>query len=438
MRPHGMRELLALSTLCAGLASAQQYVVFSEANTTNTPSARALASYALQTTTLEETGALGTFVWRFGGALATGAERATDELFMLDMQTMQWRERNDVAGDTPTARRGASLSFAPAASTAFLFGGENAQQTKLGELDALILGSSTSDTPQWQRGALAAGTATPPARTEHTATVVTLHWRAGEPTGLLVFGGAGASGYLADIHEYDIDWRVWRVPADVSGTPPSARKSHAAALLLESTVVIVGGEGSAGYSDDVHLYDTSRNHWSTPDRETTTGSYPPKRAGHVVQVCALRPHATFCCRKVKSRRAGAVPHFCGSPRSRLHVAGGQSGGVHVRRPPVWRGLQRPVVILSDARRRGPRPMDEPDADVRLALRALGPLVTAQHQHAAPLRRLRRARAHHSGHVDDDAGMRLEPHDDGDARIILRRRRLVRRRDGLRVAHPARR
>ena len=269
-----MLHLLAL------LAPAENYVVFEAQQTTNQPPASALAAYVLQHT-MSETSALGRYVWRFGGL--GESTLASNELWMLDMQSSAWTERSDATGAVPTARRGATLSLR-GNSAAYLFGGETAGLVKLQDMHALDIGLDSSATPAWQ--AIATGGTVPTARSDHTATVVNLHSRAGEPLGLLVFGGVDDdSRALDDLHEFDYALETWSSPT-TSGVPPAARKGHAAARLLEDTVAVVGGTDPAppDFFMDVHLYDVKRAAWSTPAVQATVAQPPVGRAGHTMLV----------------------------------------------------------------------------------------------------------------------------------------------------------
>ena len=158
---------------------------------------------------------------------------------MLDLQTGAWTERN-ADGAYPTARRGASFVVLSQKS-AYLFGGESASMVRRQDMFLLHLGSGSSTVPRWEAVVYGDLLTVPPARTEHTATVVPLFEQAGAPLGMIIFGGMdGDSRPLADLHEFDFNTWTWR-ELSPTGTPPTARKGHAACLLLNSLLAVFGG-----------------------------------------------------------------------------------------------------------------------------------------------------------------------------------------------------
>merc|ERR1719506_2967121 len=77
----------------------------------------------------------------------------------------------------------------------------------------------------------------PSARSEHSATGASLLARAGEPSGMLVFGG---------VHLYDIARNTWIQPAPVSTSQrPGGRDGHVMAILGE-TAYVYGGVNAQG------------------------------------------------------------------------------------------------------------------------------------------------------------------------------------------------
>ena len=177
------------------------------------------------------------YAWVFGGINA--ANGALNDLWMLDLQTGAWTERN-ADGAYPTARRGASFVVLSQKS-AYLFGGESASMVRRQDMFLLHLGSGSSTVPRWEAVVYGDLLTVPPARTEHTATVVPLFEQAGAPLGMIIFGGMdGDSRPLADLHEFDFNTWTWR-ELSPTGTPPTKRKGHAACLLLNSLLAVFGG-----------------------------------------------------------------------------------------------------------------------------------------------------------------------------------------------------
>ena len=268
-------RLAAAATLLATAVRAEDYVAFQQLATTGSPEPRALAATVLQHT-VAENAALGRYAWVFGGLDA--AMGALNDLWMLDMQTNAWTQRA-ADGASPAARRGSSFVVLSQRS-AYLFGGESASRTRFNDMHLLHLGSGTTTTPRWEAIVYNSTSVLPPARTEHTATVVPLVEQVGDPLGMLVFGGADDSSRpLDDLYEFDFATLSWRALSP-SGTPPPARKGHSSCLLLNSLLAVFGGanqEVPTVYSD-VHLYDLHRNTWL---QTTAVGSeLPAARDGH--------------------------------------------------------------------------------------------------------------------------------------------------------------
>ena len=167
------------------------------------------------------------------------ANGALNDLWMLDLQTGAWAERN-ADGAYPAARRGASFVVLSQKS-AYLFGGESASRVRRQDMFLLHLGSGSSTVPRWEAVVYGDLLTVPPARTEHTATVVPLFEQAGAPLGMIIFGGTdGDSRPLADLHEFDFNTWTWR-ELSPTGTPPTARNGDAACLLLNSLLAVFGG-----------------------------------------------------------------------------------------------------------------------------------------------------------------------------------------------------
>ena len=88
------------------IAANEQYVVFTEQDTSNDPPSRALAASVLQHSLGSETSSLGRYAWLFGGLDASMVAR--NDLWSLNVQTGAWSSR-PADGDAPAARYGASM-----------------------------------------------------------------------------------------------------------------------------------------------------------------------------------------------------------------------------------------------------------------------------------------------------------------------------------------
>ena len=269
---------------CAFLASllpsvaAEDYAAWQSLTYTNRPPARALASAVLQHT-LADTSALGRYVWLFGG-LDTSLG-ALNDLWRLDMQSGAWSSYAP-HGPEPMARRGATLALSESRA-AYLFGGETAGRVRLNDLFILHLGASAGATPFWENIVANVSGTMPSARSEHSATTASLLARTGEPNGLVVFGGVGATGVaLDDLHALDYATLTWEALAP-SGVRPQARKGHAACLVLNSILAVFGGSNPdvPVFFGDLHLYDIARNTWLQP-APTSSSLRPGGRDGHTM------------------------------------------------------------------------------------------------------------------------------------------------------------
>jgi YD repeat-containing protein len=101
------------------------------------------------------------------------------------------------------------------------------------------------------------------ARVFHTATQL--------PNGkVLVVAGQGSAGYLASAELYDPRNNNWQS----AGALIVPRRFHTATLLPSGKVLVAGGFNDAGYVKSAQLYDPAANSWSP------TADLPMGRAGH--------------------------------------------------------------------------------------------------------------------------------------------------------------
>lgn len=103
---------------------------------------------------------------------------------------------------------------------------------------------------------------------------------------LYVFGGYGRDECQTnDVHVFDTTKQMWSKPM-VKGTPPSPRDSHTCTTVGHRLFVFGGTDGSSPLKD-LHILDTDSNNWSSP---TTRGEGPAAREGHSA---ALIGHRLF-------------------------------------------------------------------------------------------------------------------------------------------------
>lgn len=89
-----------------------------------------------------------------------------------------------------------------------------------------------------------------------------------------LFGGAGASGPLADLWRYDFGADAWE-PRTPDGPSPQARSGHAAILVDDMGLVVLGGTDVDGtVLDDAWVYSPLSNDWT---ERSASGEVPPAR-----------------------------------------------------------------------------------------------------------------------------------------------------------------
>ncbi|CAM6124228.1 unnamed protein product [Calypogeia fissa] len=103
---------------------------------------------------------------------------------------------------------------------------------------------------------------------------------------LYVFGGYGRDDCQTnDVHVFDTTKQMWSKPM-VKGTPPSPRDSHTCTTVGNRLFVFGGTDGSSPLKD-LHILDTDSNSWSSP---IPRGEGPAAREGHSA---ALIGHRLF-------------------------------------------------------------------------------------------------------------------------------------------------
>lgn len=187
----------------------------------------------------------------FGGCASGFGPCPLDDLWQLDAALPGWTE---LAITGPSARTHPALASIGASGHALMFGGQaSGNQNDLWLVDA--------GTPSWRQ--LTPASAPPPARNGHNA--IWIDSPAGDACGrLLVFGGAGSGGELADLWSFapprssgpapvihairttggvelrwasapGIAWEAWR------DTRPDFEPGDAGAVLLTSPITIAAG-----------------------------------------------------------------------------------------------------------------------------------------------------------------------------------------------------
>jgi N-acetylneuraminic acid mutarotase len=262
-----------------GGAVAEDYVVYQERTTTNTPAARTLAAAVLHHAT-NAASAVGRFIWLFGGMDASLASR--NDLWRLELSTNAWTAASP-GGDTPSSRQGHSMILHR--SKAYMFGGEAAGNTKLQDLYMLHLDGTPNAEPIWEDITSNTTNTPPPRRTKHTASLVRLKNVAGDPWGMIIFGGLDRFGNaLNDMYQLNLDTLEWDALVVSGATLPQQRMRHAACTIDDDFVVIFGGAHTSTAEptlfNDVRLYDVYRGTWR--EAVPVSSLRPVERDGHVM------------------------------------------------------------------------------------------------------------------------------------------------------------
>lgn len=85
---------------------------------------------------------------------------------------------------------------------------------------------------------------------------------------------------LDDIMCLDTEIYLW-FPPTISGKPPSPRSGHAAALVNDAALVVLGGKAGRKWRNDCYLLDVERWHWQL---QSPAGAAPAPRSYHSATV----------------------------------------------------------------------------------------------------------------------------------------------------------
>ena len=150
----------------------------------------------------------------FGGALAYGDKRKTNDLFVTNLDRMVWHKKSESAGDRPCERDGHATVFDRARKRLLVFGGRSADKKRLNDLFAYDMAAD-----KWTQ--LSPDGDKPAAR--ENATMVLLN----DITAVL-FGGKGQGQRYNDLHFLDLTGvhGAWSQPV-CGGQVPSPRQDVA-------------------------------------------------------------------------------------------------------------------------------------------------------------------------------------------------------------------
>lgn len=234
-----VRSLLFLA--CIGRACGVDfYVSYQQQSSATHPTARALSVAVLQHI-VGGSAPLGLYLWLFGGlSMSTSSLR---DLWMFDLQARAWTSIT-ANGSIPTSRQAATAVLYQ--QDAFLFGGQTTSgggttTNPLNDMFVLHLGAPGVN-PVWKSVTYnASSKVIPVARSHHTVVAATLAQFTNMPSGMILFGGVDQTGAaLGDLYAFEFGASLWH-SLSPSGTAPQKRQGHAACLLLNSLMALMGG-----------------------------------------------------------------------------------------------------------------------------------------------------------------------------------------------------
>ncbi len=197
-------------------------------------------------------------------------------VLLLAARAHAWVETTDrwapMPGEPAAARGGASWIADTPHNRLVLFGGQRLAAGNLTPLNDTWRFDLTTRT--WEP--LPTFGTLPPARYRHTAIYDAPRHR------MLIYGGLGSGGYLADLWSLDLDTRTWTQIA-TTGLVPAARARHNAIYdLMRDRMVVFGGNEGTVMSDTLHALDLGTLTWSrlTPKLQAPT---PRQAAGMAYQ-----------------------------------------------------------------------------------------------------------------------------------------------------------
>eukprot|EP00887_Chlorella_sp_A99_P001853 scaffold19.g1853.t1 len=162
----------------------------------------------------------------------------------------------------PLPRCGASLTYLPgpggAPGKAYLFGGHDPVAGAIYD-DLLASAWGCLDTDSWELSAVALprGAPRPPGRHSHVAGPY-------QQRALVLFGGAGLRGPLADVWLFDAADGEWRCLSGVLEEEecPAPREMAAGTMISDAGLLVHGGRGADGaLLDDLCIFDGRAGRW---------------------------------------------------------------------------------------------------------------------------------------------------------------------------------
>ncbi|MGQ0796780.1 MAG: Kelch repeat-containing protein [Methanobacteriota archaeon] len=189
-----------------------------------------------------------------------GGGGVVDQTWSYDLGADTWTPRSQAA--PPSARWGHAMTYVPDADRIVLFGGN----TLLGSSDETWSYDEAADT--WTN-------LNPPVRPipryGHAMAYDVQSKR------LILFGGGPLGGLFGDTWSYDVASNSWTQMQPATG--PLGRRSHAMAYDGQSDrVILFGGSGPLGDTDDTWSYDVDTDTWT----EMAPSARPPPRGGHAM------------------------------------------------------------------------------------------------------------------------------------------------------------
>ncbi|XP_011627422.1 acyl-CoA-binding domain-containing protein 5 isoform X2 [Amborella trichopoda] len=204
-----------------------------------------------------------------------------DDVQVLDFSKLTWAaaktaskvylSQTDVMSRVPPCKGHSLVSWG---KTVFLIGGKMDPSC-----DRVSVWAFDVDAEYWSH--IDAKGDIPVARSAHTVT------RAGSV--LIMFGGEDAKGRkLNDLNMFDLKSQMW-LPLQYTGTKPSPRSNHVAALYEDKLLLVFGGTSKSRVLNDLYLLDFETMIWS---RIKTRGLNPSPRSGCCGILCGAKWYIT--------------------------------------------------------------------------------------------------------------------------------------------------
>lgn len=187
-----------------------------------------------------------------------------NELLVFNLETRLWLPETLFNGEHPSPRDAHAAVVHKGAM--YVFGGYDSKRY-LNDFHRFHF-----ETEKWTTVSFSGVTPSP--RGGHTAVV--------HADTMLVFGGCDGWNYFNDCYSFNFDSSAW-APVRVTGTAPGARSAPATVVHeQQGAMYVFGGYDGARSLNDLFRFDIAASEWS---QVRVTGTPPSPRGGHTAAVC---------------------------------------------------------------------------------------------------------------------------------------------------------